>query len=54
MILEGTAYGRPRPTYDPLITEVGPEHRAANISALLASRPGVAKVTGGRAKFACG
>ena len=24
MILEGTAYGRPRPTYDPLITEVGP------------------------------
>ena len=24
MIPEGTAYGRPRPTYDPLITEVGP------------------------------
>ena len=24
VILEGTAYGRPRPTYDPQITEVGP------------------------------
>jgi len=35
MILEGTAYGRPRPTYDPLITEVGREHRAANISGVI-------------------